>query len=223
MSVEGATIESISLVSLTANSRALTLELNVWLSLFLASLLVVPFVVSFLPYKWRFWVKEFEVDQAEVGINGGKLRFKPNITDKQVAYAIWVELSTRKIGLPIDLKHDVVSEVYDSWYAFFGVTRELLKTVAVNKVKNDSTQKIINLSIDVLNQGLRPHLTRWQARFRHWYERELAKPDQSLEPQALQEKFEQFAELKSELERVNLHLMNYREQMRDLVMENSQA
>ena len=89
-----------------------------------------------------------------------KLRLKPNLTDRQIAYAIWVELSTPKIGLPIDFDNDVISEIYDSWFNYFSVTRELIKGVPVNKFRNDSTLQIINISIEVLNEGIRPHLTR---------------------------------------------------------------
>src|SRR5690606_28412594 len=88
---------------------------------------------------WRWWsggwsFRSFEIDQAEIGVGNNKFRFKPNLTDRQVAYAIWVELSTRKIGLPIDPEHDVISEIYDSWYNFFTVTRELVKGIPVNQV-----------------------------------------------------------------------------------------
>lgn len=180
---------------------------------------------------WRLWTggfsfKNFEIDQAEIGVGNGKLRFKPNVTDKQVAYAIWVELSTRKIGLPIDFNNDVIAEIYDSWFNFFTVTRELVKSIPANQVKRDSTQKIIKLSIEVLNNGLRPHLTMWQARFRHWYDREIKNYDEGkrgtdvLDPQAIQEKFPKFAELKADMEKVNQHLILYRNKMRELSLKD---
>lgn len=164
----------------------------------------------------------FEIDQAEIGIGNGTVTLRPNATDRQVAYAIWVELSTRKIGLPIDLDHDVIAEIYDSWYNFFAVTRELIKDVPVTQVKRQSTRKIVELSIEVLNEGLRPHLTRWQARFRRWYDRELSRYDQStgetvLDPQQIQAKFPQYEELKRDIERVNKALMRYRIKMNELV------
>ncbi len=142
-----------------------------------------------------------------------------------MAYAIWVELSTRKIGLPIDFDHDVVAEIYDSWYNFFSVTRDLLKSVPVTQVKRGSTQAIIKLSIEVLNEGLRPHLTRWQARFRRWYERELKRYGESsgedvLDPQQIQAQFPKYDELKSDMERVNKALMRYRAKMRELVLKD---
>ena len=86
--------------------------------------------------------QKFEIDQAEIGIGTNKLKLVINETDRQIAYKIWVELSTRKIGLPIDLEHDVISEVYDSWHTFFTVTRELVKDVPVNKFRRKETEEI---------------------------------------------------------------------------------
>ena len=201
----------------------LTLSASIWL-------LVIGITTATLLIVWRIYAggfafKNFEIDQADIGIGDQKFTFKPNMTDKQVAYAIWVELSTRKIGLPVDFEHDVISEIYDSWHDFFTVTRDLVKGIPAQKVRRDSTQKIIRLSIEVLNEGLRPHLTRWQARFRHWYERELRKYDASngeevLDPQLIQERFPKFDELKADMERVNQSLIKYRQQMHRLVLKD---
>jgi hypothetical protein len=215
-------LEPILSVAWDNANRSLTLSASVWL-------LVAGIVMSALLIIWRvsaggFAFKNFEIDQADIGIGDQKFTFKPNTTYKQVAYAIWVELSTRKIGLPIDFEHDVISEVYDSWHGFFSVTRDLVKGIPALKVRRDSTQKIIRLSIEVLNEGLRPHLTRWQARFRHWYDRELRKYDagngeEVLDPQHIQEKFPKFDELKADMERVNQSLIKYRQQMYRLVLK----
>lgn len=160
----------------------------------------------------------FELDTTELGIGSHKVSFKPNIRDQEIAYKIWVELSTRKIGLPIDLKHDVISEVYDSWYSFFSITRELIKDIPVSKVKNPSTKQIVALSIAVLNEGLRPHLTRWQARFRRWYDHELDKTGANIDPQSIQTKYPEYPELTKDLLVVNKRLMQYRKAMSELVL-----
>lgn len=201
----------------------LILSASVWLLVFGVTFGIL--LIVWRVYAGGFTFKNFEIDQADIGIGDQKFTFKPNMTDKQVAYAIWVELSTRKIGLPIDFEHDVISEVYDSWHGFFTVTRDLVKGIPAQKVRRDSTQKIIRLSIEVLNEGLRPHLTRWQARFRHWYERELRKYDASdgeevLDPQLIQERFPKFDELKTDMERVNQSLIKYRQQMYRLVLKD---
>jgi len=198
------------------------LTISYWIFIFLFGILIL-----FLLYRWLtggFALRDFEIDEAEIGIGQSKLKFKPNLADKQVAYAIWIELSTRKIGLPIDLDHDVIAEIYDSWYHFFSVTRDLIKGLPVTQVKRKSTQTIINLSVQVLNDGLRPHLTQWQARFRRWYERELKKYDESpgsavMDPQQIQTAFPKYQELKADLERVNQNLIRYRTKMKELMLK----
>lgn len=215
--------DSTSLLSLAWNQASNSFE-------FTASIWVIAIAVPVLliAIGWKFltsgmsW-KNFEIDQADIGIGDQKLTFRPNLTDRQVAYAIWVELSTRKIGSPIEFDDDVISEVYDSWYGFFSVTRELVKGIPAQKVSRDSTQKIIELSIEVLNKGLRPHLTKWQARFRHWYDRELRKYDEGdgeevLDPQMIQARFPQYEELKVDMQRVNSSLIKYRKKMRGLIL-----
>ena len=162
--------------------------------------------------------EQYEVDEAQFGIGDQRITLKPNDVDRQIAYQIWVELSTRKIGLPINLDDDVLVEIYDSWHTFFTVTRELIKDVPVSKFRRKDTEKIIRLSIEVLNQGLRPHLTKWQARFRRWYEKKLDIDDNvDLEPQVVQLKFPAIEELRAELMEVNERLIAYRDKMRAIV------
>ena len=59
----------------------------------------------------------------------------------------------------------------------------------------------------------------------HWYERELRRYDDGsmeevLDPQGIQERFPKFAELKADMDRVNKSLMKYRQQMRNLVLND---
>ena len=179
---------------------------------------IVTITIAWFLAKWwmgrRF--PQFEIDTTEFGFGDHKVSFKPNNVDRQIAYSIWVELSTRKVGLPIDLNDDVIAEIYDSWYAFFGVTRELIKDIPVSKLRHDSTGTIINLSMEVLNEGLRPHLTKWQARFRHWYDHQMSTKNDVC-PQDVQTNFPEFEQLSSDLLEVNRRLQNYRKRMYQLV------
>lgn len=115
----------------------------VWLFVVIVSVFFVGYLVSryFNLGSWH----SFEIDEAEIGIGNQKLTIRPNNTDRQIAYQIWVELSTRKIGLPIDFDNDVIAEVYDSWYNFFSVTRGLIKEVPVTKFRRKDTEQIIRL------------------------------------------------------------------------------
>ena len=101
------------------------------------------------------------------------VKLKYNRKDQEVAYKLWVELSTRKIGLPFDQENDVITEVYNSWYDFFKIARELLKDIPASRLPYSND--LIKLTERVLNVGLRPHLTKWQAKYRQWYNNEFIK------------------------------------------------
>lgn len=173
--------------------------------------------LAFITVRILLWkrLSIFEIDSAEFGIGDQKISFRPNTTDRQIAYSIWVELSTRKVGLPIDPEHDVIEEIYNSWYTFFGVTREMIKDIPISKVRGDSTSQIISLSVEVLNEGLRPHLTKWQARFRHWYEKQMETKSDA-DPQSVQKNFPAYDELVADMLTVNQRLIKYREKMNEL-------
>lgn len=160
--------------------------------------------------RWRNVFRIWKPVEAEVELGGiGKVTLRPSYDDIQIAHKAWVELVTRKAALPFEEEHDVVAEVYSSWYALFQEMRVLVKCIPAEKVRaSKDTQVLVLLLIEALNKGLRPHLTKWQARFRHWYEEALKKaPGRS--PQEVQREFPQFKELVEDLHKVNKQLVQY--------------
>lgn len=129
----------------------------------------------------------------------------------RIAYQLWVEMTTRKLGLPIDLRHDLVADLYDSWYAFFKLARELIKAIPLHRdPASREIRQLVELSRAVLNEGLRPHLEQWQARFRTWLaaggNRALAP---GLPPQEAQCQFPDWIALSHDLLAANQRLCGY--------------
>lgn len=178
-------------------------------------------VLKLLKNNFIFY-KHIEIDSAEIGIRGQKIKIKPNYTNIDIAYKIWVELNTRKIGLPIDFENDVIVEVYKSWYEFFGLTRELIKGLPATKIRNDKHSiELIELSTKILNEGLRPHLTLWQAKFHRWYDSSLLDTNyKTLTPQQLQKEFSEYELLKNDMARINLNLIYYKNSVHKLAFGN---
>jgi len=178
--------------------------------LFLAVILVG--LVVFLVYlrRRRTQFADWSVVDAEVQLGGiGRVRIRPSHEDVQIAHKAWVELVTRKAGLPFDEEDDVIAEVYDSWYALFQEMRSLAKEIPAEKLRNSKdTQELVRLLVDALNLGLRPHLTKWQAKFRHWYEAAVKQND-GKSPQEVQKLYPQYSELVNDLKNVNKQIVEY--------------
>ena len=93
-----------------------------------------------------------------------------NYQNVEIAHKIYIELITRKAAIKIEDDKDVIVEVYNSWYSLFQITRNELKSINGKLLKDNNTAKeLIRLLTDILNKGLRPHLTEYQAKFRKWY------------------------------------------------------
>jgi len=188
----------------------LTGTINLWVLGFVLAVLVVFHRYLRRLYTYLFG-EEYEIDQVELGIGSAKVKIQANHEVLQTAFKLWVELRTRKLGLPFEEDHDVIVEIYNSWYEFFRLTRDLVKTIPVRRIRDSKdTQLLVRISVDVLNLALRPHLTRWQARFRNWYEHESQKPENAgAEPQVLQKRFPDYGKLCMELKTTNARLVAY--------------
>ena len=202
------------------------LTVNIHFLIFVGVILVLIFF--FTPVKNIFQSAnllkgdDVEIQGGDIGIGNNIIRFKPNKKDKEIAYQLWVELSTRKLGIPLDMDNDVIYEIYNSWYEFFRITRESLKEFPVSKLENEVSTEIIDIAIGVLNEDLRKHLTKWQAKFRHWYDTEKNKKEnENLSPQEIQKKFPEYGELVKDLMGVNICLINYTNLLHDIVFDKN--
>ena len=169
-------------------------------------------LLAFLAYSNKLlFAKNIEIDSAKLGFKGQNITIKPNYTNINMAYKLWLELSTRKIGIKIDFEHDVILGIYKSWYEFFKITRDLLKELPANKIRTDKDAKaLVDLSVKVLNIGLRPHLTKWQAKYHKWHKEQ--EHTKGKTPQQLQQDFPEYDELIRDMLQVNSKIIKYKEE-----------
>lgn len=181
-----------------------------WLAVVIT--LVLIWGISFLMKQCLKYVnkKSLTIDEVNLGIGNSSVKISYSKKDQEIAYKIWVELSTRKIGLRFDKENDVIKEVYDSWYTFFETARELLKDIPGNRIPYSGD--LIELTEKVLNIGLRPHLTKWQAKYRRWYEEELKRDGGT--PQDIQKKYPEYNALVEDLLETNEKMIEYKKLMK---------
>ncbi|HMO33115.1 MAG TPA: hypothetical protein PKE63_01145 [Lacibacter sp.] len=198
-----------------------SLILNLWI--LLAS------IVLFLIIRWinKRYLKS-NVVQNEIipvklkySVGGAEIEYDiiRNYQNVEIAYKILIELITRKAAIKIDKEQDVIVEVYNSWYSLFQITREELKKISGEMLlKNNTSEQLVKLLSDILNEGLRPHLTKYQAKFRKWYNEELTKVEnKELSPQEIQKKYTDFGSLTDSMVEVNELLIDYSNQLQQII------
>lgn len=214
MNVDNTTIEIIR-ISIDSSKSALAIESN----LYLISAAILIFVISF--FLWKIYISQkFNIYDMGVEISGSpKVSFKVQRNDDNlfIANRIYIELTTRKAAIPIDEENDVIEEVYDSWYKLFGIIRDEIKTLPGRYLKShDSTIALIGLTMKILNEGLRPHLTEHQAKFRKWYGQEKDK-NENISPQELQRRYPDYDNLIASMKQVNQTLIQYSNELNKLI------
>ncbi|MCL4815019.1 MAG: hypothetical protein KJZ56_00145 [Flavobacteriales bacterium] len=209
--------------SIDYTKPALIIETN-WY--FIAAIILIAVLYHFFRKKIKSKVEDLFTDETSIEIDTGLLKYnqkiKRNYQNLYIANRIYIELITRKAALPIDENKDVIKEVYDSWYILFKTIREEIKNLPGEiLVDNHNTKKLIDLTVQILNEGLRPHLTEYQAEFRKWYDHELKKDtDNKRSPQQIQKDFPKHDQLIKSMLDVNETLRAYSEQLKKFVNKN---
>lgn len=179
-------------------------------------ILMVGLAAILIRYRIRSKATRWDPVEIVVPFVGGKVKIVPNYDVLRIAHQAWTEIITRKAGLEFEEDHDVIVEVYNSWYDLFKETRSLIKTIPAHKLRESrDARQLVTILVTVLNEGLRPHLTRWQARFRRWYAQELErKPDVAL--QEIQREYSEYQTLVNDLKRVNSQMVDFAKQLQKI-------
>lgn len=197
-------------VANVAGQITIVLSMATWLGVALIILFLA--VAAAVRYGTVFRHSHPTLSEIELNLPGGKAKFsiERNYQNLEIAHRILIELITRKAAIPIEEGKDVIAEVYDSWYALFCTTRDEIKKIGGVSLKDPTSESLIEMATDVLNKGLRPHLTEYQARFRRWYDEALTEEANGpLSPQEIQLKFPGYDDLISSMRGVNHLLIEY--------------
>jgi len=96
----------------------------------------------------------------------GSAEWEADSTQRRAAWALYVELITRVAVQELANDAGLVREAMNSLYTLFGTTREILREAGPDV--GASRESVGGLAIAVLNQGLRPFLTRWHPQLQIW-------------------------------------------------------
>jgi hypothetical protein len=196
-----------------------SLTLNLWILLIV---LILIFLVTYLVKRYRnnsAIEKNIKPVKLKYTLGGTVVEYDitRNYKNIEIAHRIYIELITRKAAIEIEDDKDVIVEVYNSWYSLFQITRDELKSIDGELIKdNDTSTQLVKLLTDILNKGLRPHLTEYQAKFRKWYNEQLEN-DNSLSPQEIQTNYTDFIPLMNSMKEVNINLIDYSKQLKKII------
>ena len=105
--------------------------------------------------KWEKWLKKWKMTSLKVSTPYLEMEWKPNDSDKNAAWELYIELLTRITTQPLPSNHGDEKTALDSVYAIFSLTRTIIKSH-----KRDCVE-FTKIAIIVLNQIVRPFTAKW--------------------------------------------------------------
>ncbi len=133
----------------------------------------------------------------------GSASWESDPTERKAAWELYVELVTRIAVQPLASEEGLMREALNSLYSLFGSTREILRTAGPNV--GASKKSFGGIAIAVLNNGLRPLLSKWHPILQEW---EGQKP-QALSAKAHEKAWTEEPALRHELESLRQDLEAY--------------
>jgi len=133
----------------------------------------------------------------------GGVKFGVDQTQSRAAWSLYIELVTRIAVEPLKADEGLVREALNSLYSLFGTTREILK--AAGPDVGASKNSVGGIAIAVLNNGLRPFLTKWHPQLQAWE----AKRSSDLTPKEHEQQWSEEGKLRDELEKLRQDLKQY--------------
>ncbi len=91
------------------------------------------------------------------GLGGAEVEISQ--VQAQAAWSLYVELTTRIAVQPLTSETGLAREALNSLYSLFSSTRDVLKHAGPDVA--DGPQSLGPLAIKILNDGLRPFISRW--------------------------------------------------------------
>ncbi len=216
------TPESSTLISIIFDfsKPAITISTSWWLFLAFVVLLIVLYVLNkkFRKPAHKITKSKFIIKTVVFSYES---EIERNYQNLFIANRIYIELVTRKAALDIDVEHDLIIEIYDSWYKLFGIIRDEIKSIPGHNLVDGKSNELIQLTTKILNDGIRPHLTTYQAKFRKWYNSAIQDDDNKQKsPQDIQKLYSNYDSLIDSMKDVNQVLKEFSSQLKIMIEGN---
>lgn len=110
----------------------------------------------------------YSTSEMNLNFMGQSLNLVVNKQDKISAWKIYNQINTRIAVVEFNKDYDSVFLVNKSLYELFGKIRDEIENIPIEKIKRD--RGLANFYHNILNEGIRPYLSKWHIPISHYIE-----------------------------------------------------
>jgi len=140
---------------------------------------IIPFIASPLLRSFKRLLTPLGITSVNIDIPGlGETKLELANPQREAARRIFLEMTTRTVTQRLKKEDGTLSAAIKSLYEFFQIVRGELKTMPPPPPGTDSDAKTLeSIAHRMINQALRPYLSRWHDRINAWNETGLGETD----------------------------------------------
>lgn len=199
-----------------------SLDFSIGWIVYVGALLLLGLLTFMGRHGWKSWF----ADSVRVSFMQVDVTLKRTNEVVRVAHEAWAEIITRKAALPFEEDHDLIVDIYSSWYELFKELRALIRTIPAEQMQGrskraQSARDLVRLLEEVLNSGLRPHLTQFQSRFRPWYDHRTKEYDEVADGQTIQREYAGYEDLLISMREVNQMMVKFSRDLKRIAQGDS--
>lgn len=146
--------------------------------------------------------------EIPVPIVGGSIVVNVAKNDRLAAWRIYSQISTRIAAVEFDENIDSALLVHESLHKVFEIIREEIANIPVERLRGDKADNTVKFYLDILNQGIRPHLSAWHIPLQKFVENE-QKVHANLSVLEIEKKFPKRKELLESMKLMNGRMKKY--------------
>ena len=140
-------------------------------------------------------------------------------SDREVAWRIYTQLATRIAVVDFNDDYDSFYLVNVSLHSLFGLIREELASIPVERVRRDRSDEMVKFYMSILNEGIRPYLSKWHMPISQWVDKQKkTNPDATY--YELEKTFPERKEVLADVRSMNLRMKGIGEQLLKIAKAN---
>lgn len=176
---------------------------------------------------WNFWFQKRDylfdtldryslyITTKDITVTApGGLSFSMSVSksDRQTAWKIYTQLTTRVAATEFDDKYDSLYLTHQSLHTLFGIVRDALGEIPLERIQRDDAEQIVKFYTSILNTGLRPYLSKWHIPLSQWVDNEKIKTP-SASYLEIEKSFPQRKEILEDMKAMNERMKIYAEDL----------
>jgi hypothetical protein len=168
--------------------------------------------IDYLTTTFDFYDSYFNSREIAVDLPGVSFSLNVAKNDRMAAWRIYSQINTRVAAVDFNEDYDSALYVHQSLYKVFDFIRDEIGNIPVEKIQRDKTDDTVKFYMSILNDGLRPHLSKWHIPLQKWVDNEQKKhPDLSVIE--IEKTFPQRKELLESLRSMNARMKAYADKL----------